>query len=95
MDSRLPVLPVSLLLCLALSGCMLSNAGPPAEDHEGYAHPKLVQQGEKTGLGAKGYMETLEVNCRDKKIKVHHALPQASFDRFLVFRSSGVAAGSM
>jgi hypothetical protein len=43
--------------------CTFSGSVPTDLSHPGWNHDKLVEQGEKSGLGAIAYMDTLEENC--------------------------------
>jgi hypothetical protein len=64
-----------LVLCALLVVCGLlhlqevSGSVPTDLSHPGWNHDKLVEQGEKTGLGVHDYMKKLEENCFEKKIK--------------------------
>ena len=58
-----------LVLCALLVVCGLlhlqkvSGSVPTDLSHPGWNHDKLVEQGEKSGLGAIPYMDKLEENC--------------------------------
>ena len=64
-----------LVLCALLVVCGLlhlqkvSGSVPTDLSHPGWNHDKLVEQGEKSGLGAIAYIDKLEENCFEKKIK--------------------------